>query len=115
MMWLAGVIREHRALLGASLWGRFGVRISDIGWHVPWGDAIDFAVDVMSDQTTRIGAHLAEWDYVATMPEMVMIAAIGAKKALPFDPDQGGRAKQKVTPEEAAAAQQVLEEQILFT
>ena len=90
--------------------------LSDLGGAVVWGEAKLLIEQAAGDGGTWLGAELAGWAYPATMPVLLgLVAQIGDERAsrrvMPWSMK---REHPRATPDEIAAADAALEDEIVF-
>lgn len=61
--------------------GEFGVSVNDVGGDVTFGEAFSLITVAFRDTSTYLGAAVQNWEYRASMADVVQIAAAAGDRA----------------------------------
>lgn len=79
---------------------------------MPWAEAVDLIDAASGDTTTELGAALAGWSYPASVPELMLVAAVVGKRAESVMP--WATEPERPTDDEVAAVHAELLDEIRF-
>ncbi|WRS30604.1 hypothetical protein U6G28_02640 [Actinomycetaceae bacterium MB13-C1-2] len=108
--------RTERVALTATFRSHYNCSAWDIGigHSVSWGEALSLVEAALADTTTPLFVALSDWDYPASIVDLLSIRGTYGKQAdkvLPFDPNGGS----SVSDAEMEAAHKELLSEIKFS
>ncbi|MFC4223572.1 hypothetical protein [Lysinibacter cavernae] len=119
MIAVAQLIRDRPGTVARTLRETFGVGLSDLGDRLSWGEALLLLREAAADQSTALGADLADWAYPASIRDLIALSAQianpkVASKLMPWAMERPGAKEPNATPDEVVAAVAELDAGIVF-
>lgn len=73
ILWLVGLIDEHRPAFDYDWRSRFGVPVSTIGTGMPWDEALRLAILLHKDPASMLFASSQGWDYPVSREALLLM------------------------------------------